>query len=220
MESILNQLSNAEKEIEQRLEALPTQYRTAFAAACCERFLQSYLAFTIVHQWGDITILERVLAQVWWHLKGGDLSETDLPSYIRSLEEVTPDVDVFRSVYTWPAINAVTAIVNTIEHIISGDPKHAINLINLSITNIDTYVRDVALPYTRIFISQEETKIFDDWVWGSPLMTEALDNHRMDLRDLEDQTLLTVPFLDDLRDRAKKSGISLVERGLAVARET
>ena len=63
-------LRSDEAELEGTLERLPWPLRVAFAAACAERLLPAYLAFSTQTGRGEPATLQSILAQLWDDLTG------------------------------------------------------------------------------------------------------------------------------------------------------
>jgi len=104
------------------LARLPERHRVAYASACAERLLPLYAWFEQVESWGDSTVLEHAIARAWNWIKG----QTDriaIRDAIAACEQVTPDTEDFRSGLVSRALDAATAIAQTLDSCLDPSPE-------------------------------------------------------------------------------------------------
>jgi hypothetical protein len=217
MVQTLEQLSDQINEIIRRLEKLPPQHCTAFSAACCERLVPNYRAFSTVHHLGEFDILKQALETVWQSLNDRSVTEDNFKTLLVQLEKLMLDFDEHHSIFVEQAAYAVDTVVSTLQYCVSGEKEYVANIVEILATTTETYLRDVALPYTRTFISKDKVEVFDQWIWNSPLLTGELESLKGELDILEAQANLNPKFLENLKERARLSGINMIERGIVVS---
>src|ERR1700674_1235890 len=99
-----------ENELRSQLSALPTLYRVAFAASCCERLVPNYHGFFLMERWGDYSAVVRCLDEIWNHLGGATVNEDLHKQLMDACRQALPDTDDFTSIFTAAALNAGVAI--------------------------------------------------------------------------------------------------------------
>src|SRR5690349_8253068 len=75
------------------LARLATRSRAAFAAACAERLLPAYERFSRRAGRGDPVALSRILARVWEHLLGDEMTDEEVSTELRKCMELIPGED-------------------------------------------------------------------------------------------------------------------------------
>lgn len=204
-------------EVLQLIGKLDVSHCVAFGARCCESLLPNYQAFFMVHDWGDPTLLQTALDVVWDWLKHQQRLDYDnISQLLRSMGTIVPALDVFDSIFVWPAIYSVDATSDLLSYLLSGEKHHINNIVALALSAIDQYVRDVTFPMDTFSIPPNRTKALYSWVGQAPILIQELIEQRQTLKTLLDQETLFPDFLDELRQKAQKAGISPLRRGLVV----
>ncbi len=157
-----------EDEVVQELSALPRQHHVAFAAACCERVLPDYEAFSLSESWGKSKVLRQALDLVWDTLRLNNLPAHDLTNfnkYIQLCEKQAPDSDKFSSMFVRPAQNAVGAIASTLECCLRTDLNKISLIRSLPVETLTVYLWTVNNCYleTSEKVRDIESAFIGDW---------------------------------------------------------
>lgn len=213
----LQTLQSAKVQTVEVLDRLPLKHQVAFLASCCERLAPNYQAFSLVHQYGRNNLVSEVLDVVWDFVNDKDpfLDEAHIRKLSRTLEEIAPRLEDFRSVYVVPAAYTIDALRKAVQFCLNGDIKQARNLVDIMFAVIGDYLNSVAFPFFTM-PSPEATKAFNKWVWESPFIIAELEKQQQDLALLESHELLSNSLLEGMRESAKVIGIHFVERGFVI----
>lgn len=96
-----------------RVISLPRRNQIALMAVCSEQLLPLYQQFSIDELWGDPDVLEQAVERIWGHLFSS--SNSNLEDALLACEEVTPDMDNFRTGSASLALDSVLAVMAVIE---------------------------------------------------------------------------------------------------------
>ena len=192
-----------------RLEALPRNHRTAFAAACAERLLPNYAAFVRKEGWGSVSLLRGALTAVWRALEGKPFSKERIESLIQEVKQQIPDTEDFTSTYVSPALDAGAAVVHTLESLADGGVEPALLAASLAHDTVHMHLQSLVG-------SDYADPSFDERMYGQPLMMREMERQSRDLDLLSKAVSLTPEFLSEFRMESEgKSNIdalSLVDR--------
>lgn len=209
----LKQLLEKKRKLIKQVMLLPDKYQKVFTALICERLIPNYKAFGTVYDLNNGVILEDALQLVWGFLENR-VDKNELHQSIELVKNLMPRLEEYNSALVELAACTVDAVSFTIEScIVSQNVEIVSNTVEMLVIATETYLRDVALPYTSDFISQDKASYFDQWIWASPLLTDELDYQQQTIDKLSTKPELTVAFLDALKIDAQRSGICLFERG-------
>jgi uncharacterized protein len=86
-------LRRDEKELWRQLERLPNRLRVAFAVACAQRQVPSYVRFSKVARQGNPDALIGALSCLWDELQGKPVAERQLREQLDSCMSLLPDPD-------------------------------------------------------------------------------------------------------------------------------
>lgn len=177
----------------QQLEGLSKDRRVAFCAACCQRMLHNYDKFSRMENWGRPHLLTTALAAVWSCLEGRPLAKARIDELARECEEVAPDTEQFSSLYASSALDAASALVETLRCCEDGDPRRGVIVGGAARDSVDMYLqmRDQLDPRAPTL----EAAILRD-----PLMKRELERQRADLATLRTAPILDREVLSSLRE--------------------
>lgn len=177
----------------EELEGLSKERRVAFCVACCQRMLQNYEKFSRMENWGRRHVLTTALEEVWSFLEGNPLAKERIDELARECEGAAPDTEEFSSLYTSSALDAASALVETLRCCEDGDPRHGVIVGGAARDSVDMYVqmRDQLDPGA---VTLEETILRD------PLMQRELEKQRADLATLKKAPILDRKVLLSLRE--------------------
>lgn len=192
--------------LERELDNLPRTHRVAFGAACCERLLPNYAAFAREVQWGDLGTLRAAVDYVWSVLNGARADRAEIDRFIERCDAVIPDTEDFDTSWVSAALDAGTAVVETLRALIDGHSKRLVDIASFCRDTVDMYIQERdQLDYNRDPLF--ETKIADD-----PLMKRELARQSAILSQLAKNPVLDAAFLRRLRDESADGGGSNIGR--------
>ncbi|HXH93129.1 MAG TPA: DUF416 family protein [Thermoanaerobaculia bacterium] len=184
------------------LESLSPHHRIAFGATCCERLLPNYAAFAKDTGWGDPSVMRDALAYIWMTIGKGTANDAEIARTIANCEALIPDTEEFSSAYTSAAVDAGTAIVETLKALLDPTARHIVDVASFCRDTVHMFIQERdALDFGAD--SSFDAKIADD-----PLMRSELGQQAAVLQELKAQPDLNVFFLKRLRTEAQASGFS------------
>jgi uncharacterized protein YjaG (DUF416 family) len=190
--------------LEQRLFVLSKMHCLAFAATCAERLLPNYSAFQRASQWGSVEVLRSSLDSVWRLLSGESVSEEVVLEQISKCDSVLPDTEEFDSPLTSSALDAGSAVVETLKIVIDGSPRRAAVVASFCTDTIDMFIQQ------RDELDPGDTDL--DWrIARDPLMVQELANQEGVLSVLERIRTLDPLLIDTLRLQARNEGVSNID---------
>ncbi len=199
-------------DIESELSAMSIYHCAAFAAACCERMIDSYDAFSRAEEWGKPELLRTTLDEVWATLGQNSFLTMRTDSLIKTLRKdgVVPDPGDFRSVFSDSAGDAANGVLRLVHYVNKPDVKHIVFISKFSIQNVVVYLERVCAPLGRASTEQN----VQEWLEQAPLKLMELEKQRQDLALLGSLPDLTEEFVKQLRWSSRNMGIQPLSRGL------
>jgi uncharacterized protein YjaG (DUF416 family) len=154
--------------------------------------LPNYEKFFAMENWGRPEILATSLEKVWSSLTRQPLTHERIEELTRRCEEAAPDTERFNSLYTSSALDAASALVETLRCCEDGDASHALLVGTAARDTVDMYIqmRDKLDPMGE---GMEEAIARD------PLMHREMRKQEKDLTDLKREKILTPDFLRALQ---------------------
>lgn len=180
--------------LRRELSGLSTNHRVTFCAACSQRLLPSYERFFRMERWGNPEILKAAIEEVWQFLQENQgLSRERIRDLARQCEEAAPDTERFSSHYTSAALDAASALVETLQCCEDGDPKHGVNAAISARDSVDMYLQvrdnlDAQGDAMEVTIARD------------PLMQREMKKQENDLSDLKQAKILTPDLVKSLRE--------------------
>jgi uncharacterized protein len=195
-------VTSEEPDVKGGLEQLGAEHRVVFAAACCERLLPAYEAFSEADDWGDPRALRDALEAVWETFPASLLPDGEARRLLALTEEQVPHLDdPFESIFTASAQNAAIAVMRCLECAASGSVEHAQQVSELAIDAFETYVDQ----------AEGEGSVYDaERVTSSPVYRRELADQREDLETLGRHPVLDDGTVDAVRSRARVGGFAKV----------
>ncbi len=146
------------KVLKDQIAVMPQSNQVNFALKICKELFFDYQQFYEIYEWGNpdilldaINLCEKVIRS------SSEIGQ--VKDFLLKVESATPDMDDFGSEIASCALNASTAVYETLQFLIDNNKIH--------INNIATYYADTA--YFKI----QETKV---------LTTEEIDNHPLTIK--------------------------------------
>ncbi|SRR5260221_14662415 len=184
------------------LTALPPQHRATFAAAGCERLLPNYIAFAKEARWGDAGVLRSALDYIWTAIETSTADPALVRQYMSDCTDVTPDTNDFSGFYTSAALDAATAITETLRSLVSHDVQHVVDVAIFCRDTVDMYIQ------LRDHLDFQRDSDFEAKIQRDPLMIAELARQGRILGALEAHPALDRGFLRGLRMESSNHGVS------------
>ena len=191
--------------VRRRAELLPPLHRVAFAASCCERLLPNYEAFSSEMRWGSPGILRSGLDYVWRVLERKQVDHSEVQRLVQLCEKIIPDTEEFSSAYTSAALDAGTAVVETLRLLIDSTPQRLVDIATFSRDTVDMFIQQ------RDHLDFNTDPAFENKICRDPLMVRELTRQDRVLKQLSDQPTLDRFFIKRLRDDAYNHGVSNID---------
>lgn len=181
-----------EAELVRELEELALQSRVAFAAACAERLLPAYAAFSALANRGDAPALAEMLARVWQDLLGQKLEPDELQADVDRVMRLIPGEDEEPWLDNQPsADDAASAVAYTLRALQRGDSQEAAWAARRAYEALDYYV-------THQLGIDDEARVA-----GHPAVQAELLRQRRDLDELHAASEEPADRILRVRDRAR-----------------
>lgn len=169
--------------VEEALKHMPSDRRVAFAAACCERLLPSYVALSERTGWGNPGALRSGLDRIWDHLTGDADALEVRSSLLAECEAACPGPDAPDHVATDPecgiATNACVAVSTLLDATEDDDPEPIRSIAELALNSVDAYLFS-AMPELDPNDGGRSDRIVDE----HHLMRREVERQLEDLRSL------------------------------------
>ncbi len=181
---------------------LDFKHRIAFAAACCERLLPHYIAFTRETSWGDAQKLANILDMIWKHIEEKEIAKKELQKLSSDCEKIIPDADAFTGVLKDYAQDASIAVCLVLDYLLTNNIDSLVYVAEHAVDTVDLYVQESEN------MDSNDPKL-EDRISRHPLMQKELAKQGDDLNLLAKTELLTTELLHKLRLSSKGSNIGL-----------
>ncbi len=188
--------------IRRELSGLSTSHRVAFCASCCQRLIPSYERFARTEGWGTPEVLKAAMEEIWQSLEANrGLSQERIRDLARQCEKAAPDTERFSSLYTSAALDAASALVETLQCCEDGDPTHGVNAATSARDSVDMYiqVRDHLDP---------QGEAMEEAIARDPLMQREMKKQENDLSGLKQAAILTPESVKSLRESSSYDVLS------------
>ena len=192
--------------LEKELEILPPFHQVAFAAACCERMLPNYNAFSRMYSWGNSSVPKNALDEVWQILEGKAVDPAKIEQLIEACgdEHIFPDDLDFGGQYCMEAQEALQSIIYTLSEFIKPNLNYIVKVAKSARTTVEAHIDTVFRP--------GENKSEDD-IASHPLAVREMAKEAEDLQRLKETESLDKDFLEWLRTSFDNDGKSLIDLG-------
>ena len=201
--------------VKQELEKLSPMHRLAFAAACCERLLPTYNAFSRRENWGNPSLLRKALDEVWEVLQGksvGAARISELKDDILHHEELSPDGDSDR----WlcfddipEAQDVVDAIFKVLKACLEPSVEQVVDVGDLACSTVEIFITGTD-EYAKVRNNAEKEV---NMLANHPLLVRELAKQSEYLQQLQQTPTLDCEFLEWLRTSFDNDGKSNIDIG-------
>jgi hypothetical protein len=178
-------LRSDDSELPKKLDLLPRELRSAFAAACAQRLLPHYRDFAVRTSGGlvktrttnDPGRLEQILTDFWAALEG-EVDRTALRKWYDMCEALIPNDYEQGMDGAGPAEHAIFATMSAISAQISGNSQEAVWASEQACEAIYHHIS------ARLYDPGDDHSAFVDKVDSDPLMQAECSRQQRDLADL------------------------------------
>ena len=175
-----------------RLAGLGSRGQLAFGAACCERLVPSYQAFSEDAGWGDGGMVRRALERIWRHLAGDSLAATEAMMLSADTEAMVPHADDFDSLYVSAAQDACFAICALYDFVLEASASHIVDVARFATDSVDLYVQEIEQMDPR-------DPLLEDKILAHHLMQRELAQQQQDIDAIAVAGTIDSTFLASLR---------------------
>jgi uncharacterized protein YjaG (DUF416 family) len=164
-------------ELKNRLAKLPCPDMVAFSASCAERLLPTYVRYSkrVQLDAGISGLFHRAMEMIWSQLQGQSGETSEIEELVRVCFANIPDEDVALQAEEPYAADAATAVLFSLNALLSCDPQQAVWSARRVYDVVDNFV-----AVTDPSSSFDENKIF-----SHPLVQSELERQEFDLLLLE-----------------------------------
>lgn len=156
-----------------RLGQLDARRQLTFGAACCERLLPNYEAFSQDACWGDATPLRHALDRIWAHLGGAVLAADEAGTALEACEAAVPDSEEHTSLYVTAAQDACFAVCALYDFVQDPQADHIADVARFAIDSVDLYVQEIERMHPDD--PRLEHKITNHWLMQRELAQQESD---------------------------------------------
>jgi uncharacterized protein YjaG (DUF416 family) len=196
-----------EAEIIKLLEQFDYKKQLLFAYLTCERLYPNYVYFSKNFNFGDSKILREAIDFIYNALLNSDsLAIKDIPEHLREIDINTPFPHHFQTIIASSALDACTAIMETINFIVDKKANRLIDISTFATDTVDMYIGD---KENLDFNSDPE---FENKIANNPLMKRELNIQTgiiTYLSAIDKIELLDINYLLHLQFNDNKSNIDL-----------
>ena len=140
-----------------KVNSLPREKQVDLAISVCKRLFPDYQQFHFENNWGNTdTLLDSI--KICELNKANEINVQSVKDMLPNVNKIIPDTEDFEN--SSYALNASSAVYETLEFILDNDTKHLVN--------IGTYLTD-----TVDFKIQEEAELTQQQIDSHPKMVEA-----------------------------------------------
>ena len=124
--------------IRKQIGAIPSRlHGLVFGASIVERHAQLYGAFSSAQRWRDPQILRDGLDELWEEAAAGAAPERSTVELLARCSAATPDTDDAGSVLASCALNACTALSETLRYRTDAEPRRLLDVSTFALDTVD-----------------------------------------------------------------------------------
>jgi uncharacterized protein YjaG (DUF416 family) len=181
------------------LDQLTAMRRVVFGAACCERLLPNYAAFAHEVQWGQPEILRAALDYVWHVIDSGNVDRAEINRLVEECDAVIPDTEDFDTSSVSAALDAGSAVVETLRALLDGDSQRIVDVASFCRDTVHMYIQD------RDQLDYDSDPLFETKIMQDPLMERELGRQSAVLSELLNTRVFDRAMLNRLRGGGQSS---------------
>jgi len=151
-----------------QLAAMSREQNILFLVDCCQRLSRKYGKFSDEVNWGHPALLQ-IGIQVLQHSGTLDTDASRITSLITELMKVAPDTEDSTSEYTSAALDAVVALIYSLEYCMDGNVDHGVQVACLCRDTAYMFVSQRDQRGYTFDTEEDEARIYND-----PLLQQEL----------------------------------------------
>jgi uncharacterized protein YjaG (DUF416 family) len=153
----------------EKLKDLTFAKQAAFLYLTCERLYPNYLYFSNNYSFGDPLVLRNAIDYLYRIVVNEDLNKAQINSFVIAIEKNTPDTEDFDSPFVSSALDACTAILDSLHFLVDKNFARIENVSNYATDTVSMHVQDIeGLDYNS-------DKDFQKKIASHPLMKREVD---------------------------------------------
>lgn len=126
-----------------QLQKLDLTKQLVFAYLTCERLYPNYVYFFDNFHFGDPELLREAIDYVYTSIFEATLDKNKIDSLIKKIDKITPDTEDFSTIYVSSALDACTAIQDSLDFLIDKEFSKIIYISSYGYDTVDMYVREI-----------------------------------------------------------------------------
>ena len=143
-----------------KIYSLSNRSKILFATLTCDILYPHYVAFQNQTNWGnDRPLLKGIGLLYKYVINSNSFFPNDIKQLISEIERVTPDTEDFENPLTSFALNACTAVINSLQFLVDQDTKSVINVVTYARDTVDLFIY---LKNDLDNVETTETSIYND----------------------------------------------------------
>ena len=151
-----------------QLETMSKEQNILFLVDCCRRLYGNYEKFSDEANWGDPALV-RTGIQLLQDSTTSNADASRVTSLITKLMKVAPDTEDFTSDYTSAALDAVVALIHSLEYCVDGNVDHGVQVACRCRDTAYMFVSQRDQVGYTIDTDEDEARIYND-----PLIEQEL----------------------------------------------
>jgi uncharacterized protein YjaG (DUF416 family) len=131
------------KTAEELLKAINTQGKILFAVLTSEKLYPNYVIFKNINHWGNELILKEAISTIYQYLIKQDIyTNEEIQDLIIRVDRITPDTEDFPGILTSFALDACTAVFDTLRFIIDQNDQHIVDVAIYARDTVDMFIQE------------------------------------------------------------------------------
>ncbi|WP_394974850.1 DUF416 family protein [uncultured Croceitalea sp.] len=166
--------------LKENVEKLSAKNKLLFAFWVSKRLFHNYVFFNEKTSYGDIDVMLDALNQIEKYINNSTVDNDEILNTITVVEANTPDTNNFDTILASFALDACSALIESLNFIIDQDIKY--------IVNVGVFARDTI----DMFIQELEDMDYDDSNFES-----KIKNHTLMKQEMSDQNVMLSKLSND-----------------------
>lgn len=192
--------------LKQRLTALSSRHRAAFAALCAERQYGTYAYVSRHEPSRQPDVLRKAIDRCWAFIRGEEVSSDELIALKEAIDQLIPNLDEDMSGFASLILNATATVSYLLNTCLTGSVEDAVFAGECARNAVDEWVSGMIAPSTEglpenvISIAPHERPGLWASVDAHPMMVREMRQQEHDLTYLEHHETLGTDDCDYLRN--------------------
>ena len=123
-----------------KLKQLDFSKQAAFAYLICERLYPNYVDFSNKYGFGETIILRKAIDYLYINLF--EINPDKINFFLKEVDKNTPDTEDFETVMVSPALDACTAIQDSLYFLVDNNFSRIINISTYATGTVSVYIQE------------------------------------------------------------------------------